>query len=280
MTPLSGVLAETVVRPNVFVWTLGGETLNSSYGTNCIGVVGDGAVLLVDPLIAPTHARLVEEALRRHTRTPVRLVAFTHHHTDHTLGGAWFAGQGATIIAHRACREGMAAEHPALLAARRRAAETAELFADAVPVLPDVTFDEGLTLYVGDLEVEIWHAGWGHTPGDAFLFLPAERVAICGDLVFSGYHFNYEHASATGLREGLRALRALDADTFVPGHGPLGGAEILDAQEEYHVVVESVVRESAAAGLDDAAVAAAVRARFPDYLLAIVIPAAVARFTR
>ena len=271
-------LAETPVRPNVFVWTLGGETMLSSYGTNCVGVIGRGAVLLVDPLIAPAHARLVEQALRRHTSAPVRLVALTHHHTDHTLGGAWFAGQGATIIGHRACREGMAAEHPALLDARRRAAETAELFADAVPVLPDVTFDEGLTLYVGDVEVEVWHAGWDHTPGDAFLFLPAERVAICGDLVFSGYHCNYEHASAGGVREGLRALRALDADIFIPGHGRVGGPEILDAQEQYHAAVESVVREGAAAGLDDEALAAAVRARFPDYLLPIVTPTAVARF--
>src|SRR3990172_5850752 len=120
-SPMTDPLAETPVRPNVFVWTLGGETMLSSYGTNCVGVIGRGAVLLVDPLIAPAHARLVEQALRRHTSAPVRLVALTHHHTDHTLGGAWFAGQGATIIAHRACREGMAAEHPALLEARRRA---------------------------------------------------------------------------------------------------------------------------------------------------------------
>ncbi len=277
-SPMPGPLAETPVRPNVFVWTLGGDTMLSSYGTNCVGVIDRAGVLLVDPLIAPAHARLVEEALRRHTSAPVRLVALTHHHTDHTLGAAWFAGQGATIIGHRACREGMAAEHPALIDARRRAAETAGLFADAVPVLPAVTFDQGLTLHVGDVEVEVWHAGWGHTPGDAFLFLPAERVAICGDLVFSGYHCNYEHASMAGVREGLRALRALDADTFIPGHGRAGGPEILDAQEQYHAVVESVVREGAAAGLDDEALAAAVRARFPDYLLPIATPTAVARF--
>lgn len=275
---MTGALAETPLGPHVFVWTLAGEAIHTSYGTNCVGILGDDTALLVDSLIAPAHARLVEEALRAHTRAPVRLVVLTHHHTDHALGAGWFAAQGATVIAHRACRERMAAEHPALIAARQRAAETADLFADAAPVRPAVIFEEGLTLLVGGVEVEVWHPCWGHTPGDAFLFLPAERVAVCGDLVFAGYHYNYEDASVAGVREGLRALRALDADVFIPGHGPAGGVEILAAQAAYHDAVETIVRAGTAAGHDDAALAAAVRGRFPEHRLALVTPSAVAAF--
>jgi len=32
----------------------------------------------------------------------------------------------------------------------------------------------------------------GTHAGDTFLFVPDWRVAICGDLAFAGYHFNYE----------------------------------------------------------------------------------------
>jgi cyclase len=276
---ITGPIAETQVRQNVFAWTLGGDSIHASYGTNCVAVVGPDAVLLVDPLIAPAHARLVEAALREKTSAPVRIVALTHHHTDHTLGASWFAQQGAAVIAHRACRERMAAVHPALIESRRRGAETADLFADAVPVLPTVTFEGGLTLHIGDAEVEIWHPGWGHTPGDAFLFLPEERVAICGDLLFCGHHYNYEDASIPGVREGLRALRALDADTFIPGHGPVSGAGALEEQARYHDTVEAIVREGVANGLDDEALLAGVRERFPDYRLTVVIPSAIARFT-
>ncbi len=265
-------LIETAVRPHVLVWTLGGETMQSSYGANCIGVIGADAALVIDPLIAPAHARLVQEALRRHTDAPVRLVAFTHHHTDHSLGGAVFAAAGAEVVAHRACRERMLEEHPGLIASRQGAAATRDLFADAVPVPPTVTFDDGLTLHVGGVEVEVWHPGWGHTPGDAFFYLPADRVAICGDLVWSGYHCNYEDADLAGAREGLRALRALDADIFIPGHGPAGSAEILDAQAAYHDDVETLVRDGAAAGLDDVVIAARVRDRFPDHRLSLVVP--------
>ena len=49
-------LRETEVRDNVWVWTLGGDRIESSYGSNCTAVAGREAVLLVDPLIAPAHA--------------------------------------------------------------------------------------------------------------------------------------------------------------------------------------------------------------------------------
>ncbi len=270
-------LAETRVRENVLVWTLGGDEIHTSYGTNAIAVIGSDSVLVVDPLIAPAYGRLVAAALRRHTDIPVRYVVLTHHHTDHTLGATVFDDTGAVLIAHRECRERMEDEHPGLIAARQQQPELAELFADARPVLPAITFDEGLVLHVGDVEVEVWHPGWGHTPGDAFLFLPEGRVAICGDLVFAGYHYNYEDAALPGVREGLRALHSLDADVFIPGHGAPAGPEILQEQAMYHETVEAVVRDGLEAGKDDAVIAADITARFPEYRLGLVTPTAVSR---
>lgn len=270
-------LIETPVRPNIVVLTLGGEVMHTAYGTNCTAIIGADAVILVDPLIAPASARQVEQAVRARTSAPVRFVVLTHHHTDHALGSSWFARQGALVIAHRVCAERMAAEHPGLIAERRAQPELRELFADAEPTRPSVTFDESLTLHVDDLEVEVWHPGWGHTPGDAFLYVPGERVAICGDLVFNGYHYNYEDASPEGVRKGLEALRALDADTFVPGHGQVGGPEALARQAEYHDAVESIVR-GAVTSASEASIAEALRGRFAGYRLDVVLPAAVARF--
>lgn len=270
-------LTETPVRPNIVVMTLGGEVIHTAYGTNCTAILGRDAVILVDPLIAPAPARLIEQAVRARTSAPVRFVVLTHHHTDHALGSSWFARQGAAVIAHRACAERMAAEHPGLIAERRAKPELRELFADAEPTRPSVTFDESLTLRVDDLEVEVWHPGWVHTPGDAFLYVPAERVAICGDLLFNGYHYNYEDASPTGVRKGLEALRALDAEVFVPGHGPAAGAEAISRQADYHDTVEQIVRETRDA-VDEGAVIEAIRARFPDYRLGIILSTAVRLF--
>ncbi len=270
-------LAETRVRDNVFVWTLGGDSIHTSYGTNCTAVIGPEAVLVVDPLITPAHARLVDTAIRAKTSAPVRFVALTHHHTDHSLGASTFVQAGAALLAHRTCRELMATEHPHLVAQRREQPETRDLFAEAIPILPTVTFDESLTVHLGEIEIELWHPGWGHTPGDVFLFLPEARVAICGDLLFCGYHFNFEDASLPGVRQGLRALRALDAETFIPGHGPVSGPEALDEQAQYLDTVESIVRSGVKEAKADDAIAADVLATFPSHRLGFVVFDTVAR---
>jgi cyclase len=270
---VTAALQEIVVRPSVVVYTAGGDEMATAYGANAIALIGTDAVLVVDPLITPSLARQIAEAVRSHTSAPVRFVAFTHHHTDHTWGASAFPD--ATVLAHRACRERMADEHPALLQTRRADPALAPLFADASPTLPQVVYDQGLVVHLGGVEVELWHPGWGHTPGDTFLYLPEQRVAVCGDLVFAGYHVNYEHASLPGVREGLRALAALDADVFIPGHGAPGGPELLEAAARYHDGVEEIVRAGVAEGQDDDAVAQRIAERFPDYRLGVVLPATV-----
>src|SRR2546421_4060533 len=52
-------LSETQIRDRVFAWTAGGDTIQTSYGTNCVGVLGADAVLVIDPLISPAFARQV-----------------------------------------------------------------------------------------------------------------------------------------------------------------------------------------------------------------------------
>lgn len=268
-------LQETRIRDNVVVWTLGGDTIQTAYGTNAVAVIGDDAVLVVDPLIAPAYGHRLAQKLRALTEAPVRYVLFTHHHTDHTWGAAPFEDDGAVLIGHRECREHMLAEHEAILERRKAQDDIADLFADVRLVLPTVTFDEGLGLHVGGVEVEVWHPGAGHTPGDAFVFLPEERVAVCGDLVFAGYHYNYENAAPEGVRAGLRALESLDADVFIPGHGTPGGPELLSAQAAYHDAVRDIV--TAGAEKDDDRLVGDLRERFPDYRLGLVLPTTVAR---
>jgi cyclase len=253
-------LSETRVRDNIWVWTLGGESIASSYGANCTAVAGRETVLLVDALIAPAHARLVEDALRQKTGLPVAHVALTHHHTDHALGAGWFAGRGSVVVAHRNCAAAMAREHAGLIASRRRVPDLAALFADAEPYSPSLLLDdEEHVIDLGGTVARVFHPGPGHTAGDLAVHLEREAVTICGDLVSVGYHVNYEHAVVGKLEEGLARLAASGARTYVPGHGPAGGPGILEEQLRYHRVVAS------ASSAED------VRAAFPDHRLTEVL---------
>ncbi|HVP68782.1 MAG TPA: MBL fold metallo-hydrolase [Anaeromyxobacteraceae bacterium] len=267
-------LRETQLTDRVRVFTLGGDDLLTSYGANCVAVRGDRSTLLVDPLVAPAHARLVAAALARAGYPPVSHVALTHHHTDHALGASLFARAGARVVAHGRCAAAMAEEHPALVAERRADGRVAALFADAVPYAPEATFEGEEAIDLGGVRAELRHLGHGHTPGDAVVLVPSDRLAATGDLVFRGYHFNYEQADREGVRRGLLALGDL-AEWFVPGHGRPGGAEVLREQALYHDEAERIARGSP----DAEAAAGSLVERFPGFLLRMAVPAAV-RFWR
>jgi glyoxylase-like metal-dependent hydrolase (beta-lactamase superfamily II) len=262
-------LLETRVGDRVRVWTLGGERLESSYGANCTGIAGRDAVLLVDPLIAPSHARLVEEAVRSWTDRPVRFVVLTHHHTDHALGASFFASRGAEVVAHRACRAAMEAEHPGLVAARQRVPALADLFRDAAPYVPTLTIDDDeWRADLGGTRIRVWHPGPGHTPGDLVVSLEDESVTVCGDLVSVGYHVNYEDAVLERLDVGLQILRGLGTRTYVPGHGAVGGPEVVDGEIDYHrAVADACSRPEGAREL---------ASRYPGFGLEEILPQSIA----
>ena len=228
----------------------------------------------IENVSAPGTRYLVMVA--RRTRLPVSHILLTHHHTDHALGSSYFSARGAEVIAHRLCAERMEAEHPALIASRRAEPETAALFADAEPCRAARTFDEETEIELGGASLRIAHPGHGHTPGDSIAWLPGESVAICGDLVSSGYHVNMEDASLSGVEAGLDALARLGARTFVPGHGPSRGAALLREQHSYHRTVAEMVREGFRSELSDQQIEAGIASRFPAHRLRLVLPAAVA----
>jgi cyclase len=269
-------LRETQVADDAWVFTLGGDTLASSFGANCTAVAGREAVLLVDPLIAPAYARLVQSAVERKTDRPIRFVVLTHHHTDHALGAGWFAGRGAVVLSHRACRERMAVEHAGLIEERRAKPGIAELFRDAQTYLPSVIFEEAVTLDLGGVEARVLHPGHGHAAGDAVVHLPFESVVISGDLLSADYHVNYEDAAVENLGRSLEFLRALEARTYVPGHGSPGGPDRIDAQARYHAAVRAAVSNAP----DEAEVIARLRASYPHHLLDVVLPAAYPAWSR
>jgi cyclase len=266
------MLQETLLTPRCLVLTLGGDGPLTSWGANCLAVAGRDGTLVVDPLIAPAHARLVEAALRARGFPPVTHAVATHHHTDHALGAGWFVSRGAVCACHRACAEGMARQHPAAIQRRRRDPVLAALFADAEPHVPAITFDRSWRVDLGGVTVEAHHVGPGHTAGDVAVLVPSEGVAAGGDLLFAGFHYNYEEATLDGLASALDRLEALGATRLVPGHGAVGGAGLVGEQRRYHEAVARIVR----AAPSDEAAQAGVLAEFPGRRLLEAVESALA----
>ena len=87
-------------------------------------------------------------------------------------------------------------------------------------MVPDLTFEDRLVLHQGARRIEIIHPGLGNTRGDVVVFLPAERIVATGDLVVHPEPFGFGSYYSEWI-DTLGRIAALEADTFVPGHGPV-----------------------------------------------------------
>ncbi|MFG2619821.1 MBL fold metallo-hydrolase [Streptomyces sp. NPDC048507] len=228
--PASGVYA--YVQPD------GGWCLNNA------GFVSDGGqTLLVDTAATERRALALREAVRAAGAPFPRTVVNTHHHGDHTYGNGVFAPE-ALIIGHDNARaEQLAAGHQLELI------WPATDFGAIAITAPDLTFSERLTLHVGGTEVRVIHPGVAHTTGDAVVWLPGQRVVFTGDLVFAGGTPFLAMGSLSGSLRALELLATLDAETVVPGHGPLTDPSAYEATGRYLRFVAELAREGRDKGL-------------------------------
>lgn len=224
--PASEAAATKHVRGNLY--QIGGG------GGNAFFYVGPDEVLVIDAKISAQAASQMLAEIKKVTDKPVRRVILTHSDGDHVNGLAGFQ-PNLTIISHTNGRQDIA---------QANAAATTKL------PLPNETFSKDLTLFVGDREVQLHYFGPAHTNGDIVIYIPSEKAAIVGDLVFVGrdplIHAN-KHGSSFGLVSALKALLQRDADVFLSGHADgvdKKAIETLIAQiEEKQAKVKGFVQE-------------------------------------
>ena len=87
--------------------------------------------------------------------------------------------------------------------------------------MPNATFRDRMTLYLGGKEIHVLHFGAAHTKGDSVLFVPQDRIVYMSEVFFNEEFPNLAGGYGVSWIRVLDAVRALDADIFVPGHGPI-----------------------------------------------------------
>lgn len=79
-----------------------------------------------------------------------------------------------------------------------------------------------------DLPVHVRFLGRANTDGDAIVWLPNQRLVATGDVVVSPVPFGFGSYPGDWIRT-LEAIKALEFDTLVPGHGlPQSGTSYVD----------------------------------------------------
>ena len=149
---------------------------------------------------------------RRSHPKPVTTVILTHSDGDHVNGLAAFPA-GVKVIA----QENNKKEQETALAAGGRGAPPA----DHQPT--QVITKTRETLTIEGEKLELFHWAPAHTSGDLIVYLPAQKIVATGDIIATSNPYPRIHDEKHGSTEGwittAKAMVALDADTFIPGHG-------------------------------------------------------------
>lgn len=205
-------------------------------GCNTGWVILEDYVLVIDANY-PSGAKETLPKIRALTDKPIRFAFDTHHHGDHVYGNQILVDNGAVPVAHTGVIEelkkyetgyyggqpgrweGTAKQRPDVKASRLKP--------------PSVLFPRDLFFDDGKHRVELIHLGVAHTHGDAFAWLPKERILFSGDACVNGPYNYTADGNIEQWVKTLDAARKLEAQIVCPGHGPRGTVDLLGDQQAY-----------------------------------------------
>ncbi len=250
------VAALEVLRVTENVYAIVGELGNRSadnLGNNATFglIVTPAGAVLVDPGGSYLGAEAIHTAIKSVTAVPVKMVINTGGQDHRWFGNGYFSDLGAEIVASRAAVADQKArqrdQFNALtsLIGRDKISGTEAVYAERL-------FETDLRLEFGDTPIEIMHRGAAHTPGDAMVWLPRQRVVFTGDVVYTERMLGVIAVSdSRNWLSVFEAMAALDPQHVVPGHGqPTDLAGARRDTYDYLTYLRSAVRDFMDAGGD------------------------------
>jgi len=218
-------------------------------------------IVIFDTFTTPAAAREFRRLAEEITQKRIKYVFNSHYHGDHTFGNQIF--KDVTIISTAKTRElhrdkniiidsnqemeemrnyldhleeRLEAERiPILRVSLENQIKEMKKVHDSIPelqiVLPNLTFENRLVLHGETRSVEFYCFGGGHTPSDAFLYLPKEKIAFMGDIVLENLHPPIYNSQE--FIDNLIRISKLDIQRIVPGHGNLVTNSQIDVMLNY-----------------------------------------------
>ncbi|MFJ9379162.1 MBL fold metallo-hydrolase [Streptomyces sp. NPDC101455] len=206
-----------------------------------IGVIGGrDAVLVVETGLGPRNAEKVLEFATEYARGRRLYLTTTHFHPEHAFGAQAFAGE-ATFLVNRAQAEDLKVKGPGYLDMFRGLGEpVARQLEGVVLPEPDLVYDEAYDLELGGRVVQLRATGRAHSKGDQVIRVPDAGVLFTGDLVEAGQFAIFPwfppydtDVSGTRWLAVMERLAGEGARVVVPGHGAVGGPELLADVRDY-----------------------------------------------
>jgi len=193
------------LKPGYFVYLHGDDSPGVSSTFNNGIIVTQEGVIVIDTQRTEAIAAKVREAISRVTSKPIRFLISTTPHVPFTGGNAAYAD--AFKIGHENYRSSL------LRLLQKNSTE------EMKKKLPQQTFSERLTLYLGGKEIQVLYLGKAHSQADTMVFIPEDRIVYMGETFYSNEFPYLSEGYCSKWMQAIEAAETLNADIFVPGHG-------------------------------------------------------------
>jgi glyoxylase-like metal-dependent hydrolase (beta-lactamase superfamily II) len=234
---------------------------------------------VVDAGNLPRDGAKVVSLVASLTNQPIKYLVYTHCHGDHVGGAAGFPND-ITIIAHSAINHNLknfievnvknniektyperiaklkgdidsfsGADTTELLKLNDQYSRTLSQFEEYKKIkirYPNVTFDNSYTINLGEQNVDLLFKGAGHTNDNIVVVYRNYNIIHAADLVFNGmvpYLIIAHGGTPSGWQRVVQGLYSENFVTVIPGHGAVGGNELLKAQSDYFTRLTTDVKK-------------------------------------
>lgn len=233
-------------------------------GGNMTVVFTDDGLMVIDTFISPRAAYRARKIIEELTDEPIRYVVNTHFHADHSYGNQVFsdaviigfhdyekraiarygedrlASLSETILSLEKQQEAADPESNEVHRLEERLNAVRNLKRDSehlVLTKPDIELKGNITIFLGGKTFEVLHFGRGHTDTDLVVHVPQEKLLVTGDICWNRYICYIDPQESDPLNwiatlDNLLSLRD-EVKYVVPGHGNVGGTELLKTQREF-----------------------------------------------
>lgn len=217
------------------------------FTTVSLFVVTPDGVLVADGQGSVAETKRMVDEIAKITPRPITHVVVGSDHGDHTAGNAAFPS-GVTYLVHPASKAVLDG------GAWKGGAPTHRLVSDK------------LAMRLGGREIQVLFLGRAHTGGDLCVYLPAERILFMSEAYLNRIFPAMRSAYPSEWVATIEKAQALNASTYVPGHGFVESPAILKEElETFRKAIIQVIAEGRRlhkSGLD--VEAAAAQAKFGD----------------
>ena len=191
---------------NVYVWS--DVHPSRLYTTNNLIVVTSDGVLVADGQRDVATTKKMVDGIAALTRQPIKVVVIGSEHGDHTGGNAAFPST-VTII-----------KSP-------------------------LQSGKQTTLKMGNSEIHVLDRGRAHTGTDLEVYLPKEKILFASEAFSHRIFPNMRAAVPAEWIQTVKNLRAIDANTIVPGHGFIENGPAMKASlADFEGALQHIVAEA------------------------------------